>query len=144
MKKALLIVIPVMMAIVPLFLYAQNEEILIDNAAFGKKSRKPVVFSHMKHREVEGISCTDCHHHFVFLNSSMGRRVLCRDCHRLVEKGESLPADSGLEKDLSCSGCHKGDAALEKAYHRQCIGCHEKQKKMKKAAGPVMCGECHK
>ncbi len=72
----------------------------------------------------------------------------CLDCHHIYENGENILDEGELEDgeaETSCSSCHTPDATLnlEKAYHQQCMGCHNKMKKAKEKTGPSLCGECH-
>lgn len=79
----------------------------------------------MNHMCIEGVSCTECHHRF-----KNGKNVVMID--ELTEKNKSI----------MCGYCHKGKSELIKAYHHQCIGCHNLKIKGR-AKGPRMCGECH-
>jgi len=126
MKKFRMFFIPVFF-ILPVFLLAQLETILIDNAVFKSGSRLPVKFSHGSHMIIEGVSCTGCHHRF-----ENGKNVL---------KEEEL---DGENKSIYCSNCHREKSELKNAYHRLCITCHQTTKKENKTAGPKLCGECHK
>lgn len=77
----------------------------------------PVTFAHKTHNDYVDNGCASCHH-------------------------------KGLENfDFSCSGCHRPDeivteagkpAALKRAYHIQCVGCHKSLQ-----VGPVACTGCH-
>lgn len=82
----------------------------------------PAVFDHDPHNEKAGLdeNCEACHH-----GSEDGKKVL--------EYDEELP----------CADCHtvkkqKGVTPLRRAFHLQCITCHEQQNK-----GPVQCKACH-
>ena len=86
---------------------------------FGKKDRPAVVFTHNAHAE-RGLSCKDCHHRY-----ENGKNVL--DESELQEGSEAI----------RCSACHPPQG-LQKAFHRQCIGCHRQQ------GGPRFCGQCHR
>lgn len=94
----------------------------VSTEAFSKPQRPAAVFPHDPHNEKAGIeSCNQCHHVYadgklVEDESSEDRR--CADCHG-VEDASRQPG-------------------LMKAFHLNCKGCHQEQKK-----GPVMCGECH-
>ncbi len=126
-KRFLLIFLFISIIVLPIYLLAQSESIVINNKeVFKKKSRAPVEFPHASHMALDGISCTDCHHRF-----EKGKNVLVPD---------ELTEDN---KSISCAVCHKGKSNLTKAYHNQCIGCHDGKSK-KKPTGPRMCGECHK
>ncbi|MFW5487316.1 MAG: acidic tetraheme cytochrome c3 TmcA [Desulfovibrio sp.] len=90
--------------------------------AFGTLQRPASLFNHDQHMELAEDNCTVCHH--VYKDG------------KLVE-GES-------SEDVPCSECHKlqptkdNSMPLQKAYHKNCISCHEA-----KGKGPVMCGQCH-
>lgn len=105
----------------------QPEEILLDNAdTFDKKQRTAVTFQHESH--MEGFECLDCHHQY--------------------EDGENVLDEGELEEDaenVTCASCHNGDSeiGLQKAFHRQCMGCHMKLRKAGQSTGPELCGECH-
>jgi len=103
--------------------FTQPDMKMIQDEAFEDRQRPPVVFEHDVHNaKAELYDCSVCHH--------------------LYEDGE-LVAD-GMSVDQECSECHSvsgGSSSrieLMDAYHRQCIGCHSKQKE-----GPLTCGECH-
>lgn len=107
---------------------AQSEKMVLDSSKgqSGKK-RPPVNFPHQLHVE-KGLDCKDCHHLY-----ENGKNVL--DESKLVEGNQ----------DLRCSTCHhaKSRLNLEKAYHRQCLGCHKKPIKDKTKVPPRYCGGCH-
>ncbi|OBQ46114.1 acidic tetraheme cytochrome c3 TmcA [Halodesulfovibrio spirochaetisodalis] len=83
----------------------------------------PAVFDHDPHNEKAGLeeNCIACHH-----------------------GGENGKMD--MEDDTSgtpCVECHsvekqRGVTPLRRAFHLQCITCHENQNK-----GPVQCKSCH-
>lgn len=127
-RRYRIITLFILMIALPVYIQAQSESIIINNTSIFKvKSRTSVVFPHMNHMSIEGVACTDCHHRF-----EKGKNVM--DLNELAEGN----------KAIFCSSCHKGKSGLERAYHRECIGCHDTRKKSGKAAGPRMCGECHK
>jgi hypothetical protein len=109
-------------------LRAQPDKMVLDRSkASGEKQRPAVTFPHNRHAEM-GLSCKDCHH--------------------LYENGKNVLDESKLEegnKDIRCSACHGSKSRLnpEKAFHKQCIGCHTKYQKEKKKTGPRYCGGCH-
>ncbi|HNX23622.1 MAG TPA: cytochrome c3 family protein [Spirochaetota bacterium] len=112
--------------IIPVFLFAQMEIIIIDNPVFKSKSRPSVKFNHFNHMDIENVSCSDCHHRYV-----NGRNV--------IEPNEL----SDSSKTIDCGYCHNNGAELKNAYHRLCIRCHQAMIKKNKPAGPRLCGECH-
>ena len=102
---------------------AQDDMTQVPMDAFSKLERPRVAFEHDAHNEKAEIEeCVVCHHSQNddgtqdLENSSEGET--CESCHA-VERSD-------------------GRTPLMRAYHKQCITCHEKQ-----AKGPVACGECH-
>ena len=90
-------------------------------------SRPPVLFPHELH--MNGYDCFDCHHDY-------------------DESGNNILDDYALEEgnpDILCGACHSENNAIEtrEAFHRQCMGCHERFTFKKRPTGPVLCGECH-
>jgi len=80
-----------------------------------QKTKPPVVFAHKAHGD-KVASCQACHH---------------KD-------------EAGKEQRCSAASCHGAKPQgkkpeLKEAFHKQCKGCHQKEKK-----GPVKCDECHK
>lgn len=72
----------------------------------------------------------------------------CLSCHHNYEDGENVLDESELEEgnpDILCAACHGEDSEinLQRAFHRQCIGCHDKLSDENMATGPSLCGECH-
>lgn len=91
--------------------------------AFTIHSRPAAVFVHNVHNDKAGLDdCVACHHgkdasgKLDKEEGSMG--APCADCHTVVQP-------SGTQ--------------LMRAYHRQCIVCHQEKQK-----GPTHCGGCHK
>lgn len=108
--------------------HAQPEEIVLNHIKdFKIKRRPPVTFPHEFH--MERFECLDCHHRY-----ENGKNVLDED-----ELAEGSPA-------ARCSTCHslKDKCDLQKAFHRQCLGCHVNQKTPGEPTGPRMCVGCHK
>jgi Class III cytochrome C family len=80
----------------------------------------PVEFSHGQHANIAG-TCAKCHHH-----SPKGSTPACGECHESI-----IVYHYSTDK--------KGpDLGLKAAYHRQCMGCHEKM-----GSGPLGCTDCH-
>ena len=129
-KKPLLLVTLVILALAGLglstFSFAQDEEILLNEGTDVSTQRSPVPFSHDLHMGL--YECLDCHH-----DMKDGVNVLDED---------NLEADN---PDIQCGSCHNDQASLDrqKAYHRQCMGCHIDTRKAGNASGPEMCGACH-
>lgn len=104
---------------------AQDEEIVLTIPE--STSRPAVVFPHELH--TESYDCLECHHNY-------------------DETGENVLDESDLEDgnpDILCGACHtpKSKVHQREAFHRQCMGCHEKFIFNKRPTGPVLCGECH-
>lgn len=103
--------------------YSQDDMTVVDNTVFTRPERPPAVFEHDDHNDAAGIeACQECHHLYedgVLLEDESSEDQLCSECH-----------------DLKPSGRMPG---LMKAFHLNCKGCHQAEKK-----GPVMCGECHR
>ena len=103
--------------------HSQDDVKFVPSDVFHHPQRPPAVFRHEEHNEVAGIEdCNECHHVY----DDNGKRVedessedqRCSDCHDLKNEGRK--------------------PGLMQAFHTNCKGCHEKEKK-----GPVMCGQCH-
>ena len=108
------------------FSFAQEEEIVLNTGEDLETQRTAVAFSHDLHMGI--YDCLDCHHDF-----KDGVNVLDEDT---LEEGNP---------DIRCSACHNDQADLDrqKAFHRQCMGCHIDTRKAGEASGPEMCGACH-
>ena len=124
MKKriAFILIAPVLVGLLFLPSFAQEDMEVVDDGGFAKKQRPPVVFRHDEHNELAEIQ-------------------ECNECHHIYEDGEKVADDSS--EDSRCADCHEKEGSgnqlgLRKAYHTNCKGCHLEKKK-----GPVMCGECH-
>ena len=123
MKKLLfLVIVPLLIGILLIPAFSQEDMQVVDDWGFAKKRRPPAVFRHDAHNEAAQIE-------------------ECNECHHVYENGEKLEDESS--EDQSCSDCHdendKGkQPGLKKAFHMNCKGCHRQNKK-----GPVTCGKCH-
>jgi c(7)-type cytochrome triheme protein len=128
--KPLLLVAIIVLALAGLslstFSFAQDEEMLLNTGTDISTQRPPVAFSHDLHMGL--YECLDCHH-----DMKDGTNVLDEDA---LEEGNP---------DIQCGNCHNDQASLDlqKAYHRQCMGCHIDNRKAGNASGPEMCGACH-
>jgi c(7)-type cytochrome triheme protein len=109
------------------FSFAQDEEILLNSGEAVQAQRTAVTFSHDLHMGL--YECLECHHDY-----KDAVNVLNED-----DLEEGNPA-------IRCSNCHNGQADLDqqKAYHRQCMGCHIDARKAGQTSGPEMCGACHR
>ncbi len=111
-----------MIGLVCLWAYAQDDPMVIDNSVFESPARPAAAFQHDEHNEKAGIEeCIECHHIYedgVLQEYESSEDQLCSECHGVESSDNTLP--------------------LMKAFHKNCKGCHTEKK-----AGPVMCGECH-
>lgn len=123
MKKVIfLVIVPLLIGILLIPAFSQEDMEVVDDLGFAKKKRPPAVFRHDAHNETAQIE-------------------ECNECHHVYENGEKLEDESS--EDQSCSECHdendKGkQPGLKKAFHMNCKGCHRQNKK-----GPITCGKCH-
>ncbi len=114
---------------------------------------EPVGFSHRIHDEIVGGDCSACHHRF---SSDPSDRVGVdlREFHAQVDVKlggacATCHPDMKEKAPQGCQRCHgapyEADApsriGLKGAYHRQCIGCHERQPRA--ASAPTSCSGCH-
>jgi len=105
---------------------AQEDMTTLAPEALAPHSRPAASFVHDTHNEKAKIEdCGVCH-------------------HGTTEDGHRDPAAPSSE-GTPCADCHAADngsrgkgTPLERAYHRQCMGCHKQQ-----AKGPTACGGCH-
>jgi hypothetical protein len=123
MKKVIfLLMAPLLVGILLIHAFSQEDMEVVDNQAFTKKQRPPAVFRHDEHNEKAEIED-------------------CNECHHIYEDGKKLEDESS--EDQSCADCHEEQSdgkkpGLRKAFHTNCKGCHLARKQ-----GPVMCGQCH-
>jgi hypothetical protein len=74
----------------------------------------------------------------------------CLECHHVYDDQRNNILDPGAlyedNPDIRCIACHKSDAAIDpmRAFHRQCIGCHNQESAANRPSGPNMCSECHR
>ncbi len=109
----------------PCLLFADMYDMVLDISGAARQ-RPPVDFSHEFHMDT--YDCLDCHHDYA--------------------DGENILDPGDLEEgnpDIRCIACHKAGAKIDaqKAYHRQCTGCHTLVSKSEKKSLPLYCGECH-
>ena len=128
---------------------------LLQSAALNRASDdyEPVGFSHRIHDGLTGGDCGVCHHRYASdENDRVGVDV--KELHKLMEitiggACSSCHNDMAANPPQGCVRCHdrsnEPDAparlGLKGAYHRQCIGCHERQ--LKPASAPTACSSCH-
>lgn len=102
--------------------FPQSEMTSLRSEALAPHKRLAVRFVHDAHNEKAGLEdCAVCHHDAV--------------------KDGKMTMESSSE-GIPCADCHAADAQkgtpLQRAFHRQCIECHQKGNK-----GPTACGGCH-
>lgn len=92
------------------------------------KQRFPVAFPHDMH--TESYDCETCHHEYD------------DEKNNVIDISELY---SGNE-DIMCDSCHTSETTIDtrRAYHRQCLRCHDKEVTVNQAAAPTMCNECHR
>lgn len=101
---------------------AAPEPSVLQVRAFLRLTRPAAVFAHDAHNEKAKLDdCAACHH-----------------------GGEGLKQDrTDVTAGAPCFQCHPtersdGGTRLQLAYHRQCLGCHDRV-----GQGPQACGACH-
>jgi hypothetical protein len=108
------------------FASAQEEAIVLDMG--GPSDQRPAVaFDHGLHMGL--FECLDCHHQI-------------EDGVNVLDEDDLTPGNP----DVRCLACHAAadaDIDLQKAYHRQCMGCHIDTRKTGEPSGPELCGSCH-
>ena len=76
-------------------------------------------------------------------------RYDCLDCHHVYDdlKNNVLDATELYDgnPDIQCLSCHGQKTAIDlmTAFHRQCMGCHNRENAAGRRSAPVMCSECH-
>lgn len=104
--------------------WAWPQEDVIVFKGDGKKSleRPAVSFPHEKHAQV--VECTGCHHDYDIYGVNKGSEgQKCSDCHGNPSVQNPIP--------------------LQRAFHEQCLSCHERVHARQGRSLPVMCGQCH-
>jgi len=127
----------------------------LNNAALNGRADdyEPVGFSHRIHDELTGGDCGVCHHRFT-ADEQDRVGIDLKEYHAQfdVKLGGACSAchqDMHANPPQGCPRCHgapyEADSpsriGLKGAYHRQCIGCHERQ--LKPASAPTACNSCH-
>lgn len=102
---------------------SQEDMKFIKAEAFPVHTRPAAVFVHDAHNEKANIDdCAACHH---------GKDANGKQTTEETSEGEP------------CAECHavnaSGTTPLMRAYHQQCITCHQE-----KNSGPTHCGGCHR
>ena len=102
--------------------FSQSDMTTLQSDAFVPHKRLPVPFVHDAHNEQAKIED-------------------CAVCHHDATKEGKMTMESSSE-GIPCVDCHALDAQdgtpLQRAFHRQCISCHQTANK-----GPTACGGCH-
>ncbi len=128
---------------------------LLDSAVLNERTDgyEPVAFAHRIHDELTGGDCGICHHRYSFdADDRVGEDIA--ELHGMMDIGLGGPCAS-CHEDMSdnppqsCVRCHRlpneRDApsrlGLKGAYHRQCMGCHERS--IQPAPAPTECDSCH-
>ena len=128
---------------------------LLDSAVLKTKADdyEPVAFSHRIHDGLTGGDCGTCHHRY---SSDEKDRVGTdiKELHASIEIKLGGPCSACHDnmaghEPQSCARCHglpneedsPARIGLKGAYHRQCIGCHERQ--AKPTSAPTECADCH-
>ncbi|MBP1778141.1 MAG: nrfD3, partial [candidate division NC10 bacterium] len=114
---------------------------------------EPVPFAHRIHDELSGGDCGVCHHRYAMSEDDrVGEDIKSLHASIEIQLGGPCAAchdDMASNPPQACGRCHAGpnesdDPArlgLKGAYHRQCIGCHERQ--LQPAPAPTECSSCH-
>jgi octaheme c-type cytochrome (tetrathionate reductase family) len=115
---------------------------------------EPVKFTHRTHDVNNGGDCAVCHHRFASgPQDRIGEDI--NALHDAIEVRAAGASCASCHTDLTekkfqkCSQCHAASnepdfpsrIGLKGAYHRQCIGCHQRQPLSAKA--PTDCASCH-
>ena len=113
------------------------DTITMESKIYKKHTKKPVTFSHKKHAEHEGISCTDCHHVY-----KDGKNVWKEGDH--VDKCEACHTETGKPpKDMKKA--EKIKKYHKEALHENCKTCHKKMVDKNSDMGKALkgCTGCH-
>ena len=84
-KEIFLLMVLLLVGILLIPAFSQEDMEVVDNEGFSKKQRPPVTFRHDEHNETAEIED-------------------CIECHHVYENGEKL--EDGSSEDQSCSECH--------------------------------------
>jgi len=101
--------------------WCQDDVMQLKSDGTKPRERPAVTFPHEKHAGL--MECSRCHHDYDAYGvnrGSEGRR--CAECHG---DGSANPIP------------------LQRAYHEQCLSCHERLNARQGRALPVLCGQCH-
>lgn len=99
----------------------------------------PVTFPHQRHSELDGVTCSTCHH---TLDSPDGEVRSCYLCHeaKLFRIAAIRRADPEQAQER---GPQVPDA--QEAFHSLCTGCHHRRRQQSLEAGPDdSCRDCHR
>ena len=104
------------------------DEIVINGTAYKKDIKGPVDFNHGKHAKEMKIPCTECHHEY-------------KDGKNVWVEGQPV------KKCVECHNPDKSEGNVKKlmlAYHKNCQGCHKKEKGKEGVNPPSnKCENCH-
>jgi octaheme c-type cytochrome (tetrathionate reductase family) len=128
---------------------------LLDNPILNDSTDdyEPVAFAHRIHDEITAGDCGVCHHRYSWDDDDRIGEDL-DDLHAMMDIVLSGPCQS-CHEDMAdnppqaCGRCHglpnEADSpariGLKGAYHRQCMGCHERD--IQPAPAPTECDSCH-
>ncbi len=102
--------------------WSQEDVIVFKGDGKGKRERPAVSFPHERHAQL--VECTLCHHDYDVYGVNKGSEgQKCADCHGQSSGRNPIP--------------------LQRAFHEQCLSCHERLQAREGRNLPVMCGQCH-
>jgi octaheme c-type cytochrome (tetrathionate reductase family) len=128
---------------------------VLDSPLLNSKSDdyEPALFSHRIHDSLVGGDCGVCHHRYAAADDDrVGQDIKALHTSLDIELGGPCSAchdDMAQNPPQSCGRCHglpgepddPSRIGLKGAYHRQCIGCHERQ--LTATSAPTGCAACH-
>lgn len=90
--------------------------------------REQVGFSHELHMGL--YDCLECHHDYD------------AEKNNVLDPMELYQGNP----DIKCRSCHGPETVIDPmmAFHRQCMGCHNREASAGRASGPNMCSGCHR
>jgi len=99
-----------------------------DKEAVCEDQREQVGFPHELHMGL--YDCLECHHDYDAKKNN------------LLDPSELYDGNP----DIKCLSCHGPETAIDgmMAFHRQCMGCHNREAAAGRASGPNMCSGCHR
>lgn len=121
-RRAQILVVCCIAVFLGTWAWSQDEVIVFEKGG-GKAVQRPgVSFPHEKHAQL--VECTRCHHDYDAYGVNKGSEgQKCADCHGNPSVTNPVP--------------------LQRAFHDQCLSCHERLHAREGRNLPVMCGQCH-